>query len=197
MIKSARPIAIALLLSVISLCFGNCPAYSQEIPLSPEQQLALKAVNIPVAVPTYIPDGFSLSQIELTFCPGSTNQILGCDSLSYELIYRNSENICLIISAVSGGLGGPDSEFYYPIQTDLFGEVLIGFGEIPGDGQMATPEQLQLPQSELYSFPARSRLTQPAYYSVNVEEERYFCGQNTAISPLDVEQILKSFIWLE
>lgn len=198
MIKSIKPIAVALMLSSVSLFSSDRPVDSQAIALSSEQQAALKALNIPVAVPTYVPPGFIVSQIKFNFCSDSAPQSGDCRAgSSYEIIYRTQDNTCLVLDAIGGGLGGPDSEFHYPIQTDIFGEVEIRFGEIPGDGNTPTAEQLQMPQSGLYSFPARSRSMPSAYYAVRVEEERYSCGRNITISPLDVESIFKSLVWLE
>ncbi|MCT7990645.1 hypothetical protein [Laspinema olomoucense] len=188
----------AFLLSLLSLFHADRPLQSQSIALSPESQAALAALNIPVAVPTYIPEGFTLSQIKINLCSSDIPQGGECrEGSSYEIIYRNADNVCVIIDAIGGGLGGPDSEFHYSIETPLLGEVEIGFGEIPGGRNTPTPEQLTNPQSRLYSFPAKATSTSSPYYAVRVPENRYACGSNTGISPLEVERILQSLVLLE
>ncbi|AFY83229.1 hypothetical protein [Oscillatoria acuminata] len=193
-----KTLGFAVLVSLGSLFYADRPLQSQSIALSPEYQAALAALNIPVAVPTYIPDGFTLSQITINLCPSDIRQGGDCrEGTSYQIIYRNPENTCLMIEAIGGGLGGPDSEFHYITQTDLLGEVEIRFGENPGDGNTPRPEQLTTPQSQLYNFPAIGRSGRPPYYAVRVEEQRYLCGNNTSISPLEFEQIIQSLVLLE
>lgn len=191
-------LGVVFLLSLLSVFHCDRPLQSQSIPLSPESQAALAALNIPVAVPTYIPDGFTLSQIKINLCPSDSPQRGECrGGTSYEIIYRNSENTCLMVEAIGGGLGGPDSEFHYTTQTALLGEIDIRFGEITGDRNTPSPEQLSVPQPNLYNFPEAARSASSPFYAVRVEENRYLCGSNTSISPLEFEQILQSLVLLE
>ncbi|WP_367291485.1 hypothetical protein [Laspinema palackyanum] len=112
--RTHQPLGFIFLVSLVSLFHADRPLQSQSIPLSPEYQAALAALNIPVAVPTYIPEGFTLSQIKINLCPSDIPQRGECrEGTSYQIIYRNPENTCLIIEAIGGGLGGPDSEFHY------------------------------------------------------------------------------------
>ncbi|WP_254564688.1 hypothetical protein [Oscillatoria sp. HE19RPO] len=201
MTKPARDrhyLGFAVLLSLLSLFHADRPLQSQSIALSPEEQAALAALNIPVAVPTYIPEGFTLSQIKINLCPSNSPQRGECrEGTSYEIIYRNPENTCLMIEAIGGGLGGPDSEFHYTTQTALLGEVDIRFGEIPGDRNFPSSEQLSTPQPGLYNFPANLPSTRSPFYAVRVEENRYSCGQNTRISPREFDRVLQSLVVLE
>ncbi len=193
-----QKLGFAFLLSLFSLFHADRPAQSQSIALSAEHQAALTALNIPVAVPTYIPNGFTLSQIKINLCPSNSPQGGECrEGSSYEIIYRNADNTCVMIDAIGGGLGGADSEFHYSIETPLLGEVEIGFGEIPGDRNIPTREQLTSPQSRLYSFPTKATSSPSPYYAVRVPENLYACGSNTSISPLEVERILQSLVFLE
>ncbi|MCT7983774.1 hypothetical protein NG796_10740 [Laspinema sp. A4] len=196
--RDRQQLGFVFLLSLLSLFHADRPLQSQSIALSPEYQAALAALNIPVAVPTYIPDGFSLSQIKINLCPSDIPQRGECrEGTSYQIIYRNPDNTCLMIEAIGGGLGGPDSEFHYTTQTALLGEVEIRFGQIPGDRNTPRPQQLTTPQPGLYNFPATGRSDQSPYYAVRVEENRYLCGPNTNISPMEFEQILQSLVLLK
>ncbi|MCT7965326.1 hypothetical protein NG799_03135 [Laspinema sp. D1] len=196
--RDRQPLGFIFLVSLVSLFHADRPLQSQSIALSPEYQAALAALNIPVAVPTYIPDGFTLSQIKINLCPSDIPQRGECrEGTSYQIIYRNPENTCLMIEAIGGGLGGPDSEFHYTTQTALLGEVEIRFGEIPGDRNTPISEQLRTPQPGLYNFPATGRSGRSPYYASRVEEQGYLCGSNTSISPREFEQILQSLVLLE
>jgi hypothetical protein len=191
-------LGLVSLLSLLSLFHADRPLQSQSIPLSPEYQAALGTLNIPVAVPTYIPDGFTLSQIKINLCPSDISQGGECrEGTSYQIIYRNPDNTCLMIEAVGGGLGGPDSEFHYTTQTALLGEVDIRFGDMSTERKTPNQEQLTVPQPNLYNFPEAAGSASSPFYGVRVEENRYSCGQNTSISPLDFEQILQSLVLLE
>jgi hypothetical protein len=196
--RDRQHLGFIFLLSLLSLFHADRPLHSQSIALSPEEQAALAALNIPVVVPTYIPEGFTLSQIKINLCPSNSPQRGECrGGTSYEIIYRNPENTCLMIEAIGGGLGGPDSEFHYTTQTPLLGEVDIRFGETPGNRNIPSSEQLSTPQPGLYNFPANVPSTRSPFYAVRVEENRYSCGQNTSISPREFEQVLQSLVFLE
>jgi hypothetical protein len=190
-----KALGLAVLGSLLSLFYGERLLKSQSIPLSSDQQALLAALNIPVAVPTYLPNGFSVSQIKVNYCPANLSQGGECrNGSSYELIYRNSDQSCILVEAIGGGLGGPDSQFHYATQTNLLGEVDIRFGDNSGERRAPNREQLSVPQPNLYSFPEAARSASSPFYAVRVEENRYSCRQNTSISPLEFEKVLKSLV---
>lgn len=195
--KIQAKLTIGLLFCAVNLYYWTHSAYSQTIDLSPAQKSALKSLNIPVAVPTYLPNGFKVSQVKIKACPANAPRVGACrEGASYEILYRNSENICLSMNAIGGGVGGADSEFQFPIETKLLGKIEINFGRVPGSGNRPTSEQLNSPQPGLYSFPARLESPRTPYYSLRVEEERYNCRSNSAIAPSEFERMLKSLVWL-
>ncbi|MGL5195898.1 MAG: hypothetical protein ACRC8Y_20120 [Chroococcales cyanobacterium] len=190
-----KTLGFAVLVSVVSLFAADRLLKSQSIPLSADAQAVLAALNIPVAVPTYLPNGFSLSQIKVNYCPPNVSQGGECrNGSSYQIIYRNSENTCILVEAIGGGLGGPDSQFHYATQTDLLGEVDIRFGDNSGERRTPTQEQLTVPQPNLYNFPEAAQSASSPFYGVRVEENRYLCDQNRSISPLEFERVLQSLV---
>lgn len=192
-----KTLGLAVLVSLLILLYAAQRLKSQSIALSADEQALLAALNIPVAVPTYIPNGFSLSEIKVNYC--SPNSLGGnCrNGSSYDIIYRNSDRNCIRVEAIGGGLGGPDSEFHYATQTELLGAVDIRFGEIPGSGRTPTAEQLTVPQPNLFNFPEAAGSASSPFYAVRVEENHYSCGENTSVSPREFERVLQSLVLLE
>lgn len=191
-----KTLGLAVLVSLLILFYATPGLKSQSIALSSDQQALLAALNIPVAVPTYLPNGFSLSDIKVNYCAPNSGGGECRNGSSYGIIYRNSDRNCILVEAIGGGLGGPDSEFHYPTQTDLLGEVDIRFGDMSRESRTPTREQLTVPQPNLFNFPEAGISTNSPFYAVRVEENRYSCGQNTSISPLEFERVLQSLVLL-
>ncbi len=179
--------------------------------LNEAQRNSLKALGIQVAVPTYVPPGFKVSQVIAEQCPANKPRRGLCrEGPYYSIIYRDATNTCLLINAVSGGVGGGDDEFQFSTQTKLLGEITIGFNPMRGSGKIPTrqqlgktpnPEQLKVPQPELSSFPAMAVTGRSPYYNAvssgaQYYRETYGCGKNSRISPLELEKVLRSLIWL-
>ncbi|MEE3719275.1 hypothetical protein V2H45_21255 [Tumidithrix elongata RA019] len=193
-----RKTTIALIVCAASLSNFLQPAYSQTTHLSDAQQSALKSLGIPVAVPSYIPEGFRVTQMSLKLCAADAPRIGDCrEGSSYEIRYRNDKNACFNFYAIAGGVGGGYGEFAYRSQTQTLGKVIIEFGQLNGANKTPTPEQLRVPQPKLGSFPARLESPRTPYYSLQVEEEQYFCVKNTTITPLAIEKMLNSLVWLQ
>ncbi len=194
-INFLKPLGLAVLVNGVSLFTADRLLQSQSLPLDADAQAVLAALNIPVAVPTYLPNGFSLSQIQVNYCPADVSQGGDCrNGSSYQIIYRNSNRHCILVEAIGGGLGGPDSQFHYTTQTALLGEVDIRFGDNSGERISPTREQLTVPQPNLYTFPEAANLESSPFYGVRMEETRYSCSQNTSISPLEFERVLQSLV---
>ncbi|OUL30481.1 hypothetical protein BV378_03970 [Nostoc sp. RF31YmG] len=179
--------------------------------LSSAQRASLKALGIRVAVPTYIPRGFKISQVIAERClSNQPHRELCSEGPYYSIIYRDYTNTCLLINAFSGGVGGGDDEYQFSTKTKLLGEITIGFNPVRGSGKIPTqqqlgkvpkPEQLMVPQPELSSFPAMSVAQRSPYYNAVSSGSQYYrqtygCGKNRSITPLELEKILQSLIWL-
>lgn len=163
--------------------------------LTMEQSRSLKSLGIKIAVPSYVPPGFTVANIKTEPCPAESQRTATgvCRfGPSYQILYRNSQRTCFEISAIGGGLGGSDPEFVFPVETKLLGSITLGFGETPGDGKRPSAEQLTLPQSNIWSWPAG----ESPYYQISTVENRDGCGENLSLTPLEVKKILQSFTWL-
>lgn len=161
---------------------------------------SFRELGIPIAIPTYVPDGFNLDQIITKLSPASDPQ----KGSEYNMVYRNAQNTCLIITAVAGGVGGGAADFEFPTSTALFGEVVILFGRnITLANEAPTPEQLRIPQPNLASFPARLVSGFSLYYMVGASDDNeyyrgtYSCGKNTSITPLELQKVLQSMVLLK
>lgn len=180
--------------------------------LSEAQKKSLKALDIKVAVPTYVPSGFKVSQVIAERCASNTPSRGNCREGSYySIVYRNPTNTCLLINAMGGGVGGGDDEFQFSTKTRLLGEIMIGFNPIRGSGKTPTrqqlgknpkPDQLKVPQQELSSFPAKSVEGRSTFYNAVSSGSQYYkdtygCGKNDSITPLELEKVLHSLTWLK
>jgi hypothetical protein len=118
------------------------PAGSFLAQLTPEVTAELEALNIPVAIPTYLPEGFALVDHETG--KSSPDPDGGPD---YWLVYRDVQNHCFAIEYASGGIGGPGLEKQLPINSPLFGS-----GYQLHYGSYDDPElRQQFPEPDLFS----------------------------------------------
>lgn len=173
--------AFSTILGVVFPILANPPGN-----LNDSQVQSLQTLEIPVAVPRYIPEGFNLSK--LTVQPSTSRRP------SYEILYRNSQNHCFYVSGFVGGIGGPEAEYIYPVTTPLFGETTINIGAVYGEpyDQSPSPELLNSPQSQIWSFSTKN----PVIYGIGTEERREECRQNRTLTPLEMEKVLQSLTWL-
>lgn len=163
--------------------------------LTTEQSRSLKTLGIRVAVPSYVPHGFTVSSVKTEPCPAKSQRTsTGVCRFgpTYQILYRNPQRTCFEINAIGGGLGGPDPEFIFPVEIKLLGKTTIGFGKVPGDGKAPTAKQLSQPQPRIWSWPAG----ESPYYQIGTVENRDGCGKNLSLTPLEVKRILQSFTWL-
>ena len=65
--------------------------------LTPEQSAQIKALDVPVVLPTAIPDGFLVEQVNVTQDERFS---------SYQILYRDAGDRCFVIEHASGGIGG-------------------------------------------------------------------------------------------
>lgn len=173
--------------------------------LTPEQTSSLRALDIPVVVPGYLPEAFEISEVKANLCAPDAPQRGNCrEGSSYTLVYRNAQNTCLLVNGVSGGVGGGSSEFEFQTPTELLGEVTILFGPPTGENQAPSAQQLTTPQANLGSFPATlsGRSLPSPLYNVVVGDGEYYretygCGENASVTPQDLEKVLQALVILE
>ena len=80
--------------------------------LSPEQTSDIAALGISVVVPTAIPAGFLVEQVERVEDETFT---------SYRILYRDNSDRCFLVEYAEGGIGDiPATEYRIPIKPPLF-----------------------------------------------------------------------------
>jgi hypothetical protein len=193
-------IAVSPLAAIAGVILWSTDAALAAPTLSPAQRSQLSRLGIPIVLPTYLPAGFRVVNLEATACPPTAPRTGLCrEGASYQVVYRGDRTSCVAVRAIGGGVGGGSEQFQYDIPTRLFGSVTLGFGQPYGGPNSPQPQQLQQPQANLASFPAqlRSRGKSP-YYSVAVIESEpessrvYTCGKNTSFSPRELEKVVRS-----
>ena len=117
------------------------PPNSYLAQLPPETTNQLIALNINIAIPTYLPQAMSLAN----YGAGETPEGVGGGPY-YWLVYRDDQNRCFAIEYASGGIGGISLENQEPLNSALFGDgYSLYHGKFPngGDGE--------LPESDLFT----------------------------------------------
>ena len=197
-------VLIVFMLSVIA--FTPSATAAEAPPLSAQDQTALKALGIAIAVPTYVPTGYAVRKVEVEPCPeGSERSPKGTCRMGpgYSIAYRNAvakDSCFFAIEAKGGGAGGPDGEFVRPVSTPLLGDVRVLFGRFDRSASAKVPSAAQLnsPQPNLQTDwesdagGESDMLYRVVGHSVKPAPE---C-QNT-ITPNEVTKIVQSLTWLE
>lgn len=180
--------------------------------LTTEEQTALKALGIAIAVPAEIPAGYRVSQVKLEPCPAdSPRSPKGTCRFGpeYGIVYRNAaRDSCFAIEATGGGLGGPVWEYSLPVSSSLLNNVAVIFGEVSaGESKTPSADQLDMPQPNLRTEWASTDSEGPFYSLAGADSVRsqYLnerpgapaseC-QNT-ITPNEAIAIVQSLAWLE
>ncbi|NER84354.1 MAG: hypothetical protein F6K42_33445 [Leptolyngbya sp. SIO1D8] len=108
--------------------------------LSPEQTAEIKALGVPLVVPTSIPAGFLVTHVE---------SIQEEEFPSYRILYRDGSDRCFLVEYAAAGVGDiPATEYRIPISPPLFegGEYGLNYGSYVDPSLKA-----QFPESELMS----------------------------------------------
>jgi hypothetical protein len=111
-----------------------------EVQLSPNQTQLLMALGLRVAVPTYVPRGFTLEKVS-----AEIDQQSRIGGIGYTIIYRRydsntNQDFCFAIQATNGGIGDlPDGSQSYPINSPSFGKSSLEYGNY---GQTSSPTYL-------------------------------------------------------
>ncbi|HXE71800.1 MAG TPA: hypothetical protein VNO81_03985 [Candidatus Nitrosotenuis sp.] len=82
--------------------------------LLPAQVESLRALDMPVVIPTYIPEGFHLAQVQAEFDP----DMAGC----YQLVYQGPGESSFTVEGACGGIGDrPRGEERFAFDNPIFG----------------------------------------------------------------------------
>lgn len=99
--------------------------------LTRSQIQKLQSLGIKIVIPTYIPDGFQVAEVETKPCP--SGQKPPCRfGPTYKIVYRNANNLAFSIESASGGFGGLEPEYNLPINSPLFGNSYLYYGYYKG-----------------------------------------------------------------
>jgi hypothetical protein len=181
--------------------------------LTIEDQTALKALGIAIAVPIDVPPDYTVSQVKLEPCPAdSPRSTEGTCRFGpgYGIVYRNATtDSCFAIEATGGGVGGPGAEYRLPFSTSLFGDGALQFGETGGESKTPSAEQLDSPQPDIYTdWGSKDGGTSGPFYRLTGADgvRRAYLNerdgqpatqcQNT-ITPNEAIKIAQSLTWLE
>ncbi|MFM7886492.1 MAG: hypothetical protein ACKPCM_07350, partial [Pseudanabaena sp.] len=102
------------------------PNQSNASGLNNQQKLLLKSLGIAIALPSYVPKGFRVADVQVTPCPANAPQNAKgvCRSgPSYTIVYHNWQNNCFEVNAIGGGIGGPDGKYSRKVNSAILGEV--------------------------------------------------------------------------
>jgi hypothetical protein len=186
------------------------PATAAQAPtLSTQDQTKLKALGIKIAVPTYVPPGYTVRKVEVTPCPaGSPRSPKGtCRSggfgPKYSIAYRNAvakDSCFFAVEAMGGGAGGPGGEFRtQPISTRLLGNVALMFGA-PNSNSNKVPSAAQLnsPQPGLQSdWTSEAGGNSGPLYRVIGHDLKPAPECGNTITPNELIKIMQSLTWLK
>ena len=100
-----------------------------EATLSPKQLLLLRATEIKIATPTYIPVGFKLEKVQV-----EANRNTRVGGTNYTIFYRrydtgSNKDLCFAIEATNGGIGDlPEGIQSFPVNSPIFGKTTLEYG---------------------------------------------------------------------
>ena len=186
---------VSLAVFGVSYIFFLDPVNAQKSDLTYGQISSLLSFGIKIAVPSYIPPGFFVSEVKIEPCPTEakkTAQNTCRFGPEYGIIYRNADNICFAIEATGGGIGGVDYEYSFPVETALFGEVYIQFGEFLGEAKKPSEQQLKSPQNNLIM----DWVGGGPFYRLQEGRNHAVSECQNGITPAEVTKIVQSLDWL-
>lgn len=176
------------------------PVNAQKSDLTSGQISSLLSLGIKIAVPSYIPPGFVVSEVKIEPCPLEAKRTVKNTCRfgpQYGIIYQNADNVCFAIQATGGGIGGVDYEYSFPVETALFGEVYLQFGEFLGEVKKPSEQQLQSPQRNLFMNWGGDA---PFYRLIGADFIRLshpVSDCKNDITPAEATKIVKSLQWLD
>lgn len=201
-----RKIVVVLIVFMLSaIAFIPSVTAAEAPPLSTQDQAALKALGIAIAVPTYVPTGYAVKKVEVEPCPeGSERSPKGTCWFgpTYSIAYRNAvpkDSCFFAIEATGGGLGGPDWEYRTPpVPTRLLGDVAVSFGNPNKSAKVPSAEQFDSPQPDLHSeWGSEDGGVSGPFYSVRGSHWKPAPECLNTITPNEVIKIMQSLTWLK
>lgn len=201
-----RRIIVVLIVLVLSAIAFIPSATAAEAPtLSTQDRTTLKALGIKIAVPTYVPTGYTVRKVEVEPCPeGSPLSPKGTCRFgpTYSIAYRNAvakDSCFFAVRATGGGIGGPSGEYRTPpVSTRLLGDVAALFGKSDNSAKVPSAAQLNSPQPGLMTDwgSEDGGKSGPFYRVIGHPVEPAPECQNT-ITPNEVIKIMQSLTWLK
>lgn len=120
---------------LVCLSLLSLPSPAQDEPLhglSKDQVRLLKSLGVSVAVPEYIPDGFSVEKVIATISQRGVGGGPG-----YRIIYASRARKGFVVESVSGGIGSPEADHVVPVVNPIYGETFVGVYKFDGQKSMA------------------------------------------------------------
>lgn len=171
--------------------------------LTEQQRSILKSLGIKIAVPTYIPKGFRVSDVLTSPCPAQMRR--GIDGVcrfgpNYTIVYRNSQNNCFEVNAIGGGIGGPDGKYSRKIISKILGEVDLNI-DVARDRPSQPISKVigKSSQNNIWTFPAGKS---PFYQVATLEGKKIrdgksiLCSSQAFMTPDELTKIVQSLDWL-
>lgn len=171
--------------------------------IDPALKKFLKSTGIKIAIPQYVPKGFRVATIKTEPCPDNVPvDAKGVCRFrpSYAVLYRNAQNHCFAVSAIGGGIGGPDGRYNRRVSTKILGMVDINVGTATdAPSEPMTEAIANTPQKHLWVFPAGNS----PYYQVatisgknNWISSSFPCTTKAYMTPKEFTKIVQSLEWL-
>jgi|688.fasta_scaffold414651_2 hypothetical protein len=138
-----KPLIIACLAGLLL----NTAISQNTVAQTASQIKKMRAVGIPVILPSYIPPGYKLTSFKIDFSDGH----------SYEAMYEGPNNCGFGINGSDSSIGGDDPIRLWTVNTELFGKLSLqelsnSNGKRPNFFQaMASPEFPKYPKAG-YTF---------------------------------------------
>lgn len=116
----------ALLLLVMTLLVTQGALAQVEGGLSEADARLLKSLDMEIAVPTYLPDGFRVARVLCTLDRS------GYGGPSYRIIYATRDRRAFVVEGVSEEVMRPEADKELPVVNPVYGESFVGLYKFEG-----------------------------------------------------------------
>ena len=166
------------------------PTAQSNVQLTTQQIAELRSTRVPIVVPQYVPPGFRVTDVNVD----TRDRRFGPH---YSINYRNAERVCFSVVFAGGGVGGERYDYLLPIQTKLFGELLLTFGsEVARSAKRPSQSELNSHYPVLSTNFTRLPGTQRGFYSLQSSTNAAGEAACTTITPKQAVKIAQSFTLL-
>jgi hypothetical protein len=193
-------LCLSLVVGIASFIPSALPAHAQNGGnlLSASQQRSLKSLGIKIAIPQYVPQGFRVVSVKTEPCRrGDRIDANGVCRFGpdYTVVYGNARNHCFAVSAIGGGLGGPNGRYTREVNSKILGKVDVNVGM--GSGERMTAAIANTPNENVWTFPAGKS----PFYSVgttidNRARAATTCNKAAFMTPNELIKIVQSLEFL-